>query len=279
MPFFYIKPMRILLILVFLLAAYASAQSQTVALAVFGEEGKFKALKPLKQKFESALSKSKFRVTDRSAPILKLMRNDYEYEPGTMLADDDAKQIGELLKVQYLCIVETVSTGEGNFLITATFSGVEEGEGSTSANILSRLANQQDVNRVADELISQLFKQAGGIYVDSKYKMNSLSKEFLNVLKKRIAFKDGPCGANSIVVKINTSEAVCEGQNLISCSINVSLDGTGCTNEAELHLKGTVRATDRNEKVAMDVVKRELLNGKPDFIRDWIQELKPWVGR
>jgi len=272
--------MRILSILILLLAAYASAQNRTVALAVFGEEGKFKAIKPLKQKFESVLTKEgRFRVTDRSAPILKLMRNDYEYEPGTMLADDDAKQIGELLKVQYLCIVESVSTGEGNFLINATLSGVEEGEGSTSANILSRLSNQQDVNRVVDELISQLLKQAGGIYVDSKYKMNALSKDFLNVLKKRITIKDGPCGANSMVVKINTSEVNCEGQNLISCSINVSLDGTGCTNEAELHLKGTVRATDKNEKVATDVAKRELLNGKPDFIRDWIDELKPWVGR
>ena len=275
--------MRIILILIFLLAAYASAQSKkTVAMAVFGEEGtKFKAIKPLKQKFESTLSKDgKFKVTDRSAAVLKLLRSDYEYDAGTMVADDDARQIGELFKAQYLCVLESSNTGEGIFLLNATLVNVEEeGEASTSASVQSKLSNQQDVNRAVDELVSQLLKHAGGIYIDSKYKMNSLSKDFLNVLKKRITFKDGPCGANSIVVQINTNEGGCEGQNLISCSINVSLEGSGCTNEAELHLKGTVRATDRSEKVAMDVAKRELLNGKQDFIRDWIEELKPWVGR
>jgi hypothetical protein len=280
--FYYILYMRITFVLLFLLAAYASAQSKTLALGVFGEEGaKFKALKPLKQKFESTLSKEgKFKVTDRSAAILKLLRNDYEYDAGTLVADDDARQIGELFKAQYLCVVESSNNGSGHFMLNATLVNVEEeDEPSVAANVQSRLSNQQDVNRAADELVSQLLKRTGGIYIDSRYKMNSLSQEFAKVLKKRVAFKDGPCSANSMVVQINTSEGGCEGQNAISCSINVSLEGTGCTNEAELHLRGTVRATDKTEKAAMDVAKRELLNGKPDFIRDWVEELKPWTGK
>jgi hypothetical protein len=275
--------MRITLVLLFLLAAYASAQGKkTVAMGVFGEEGtKFKAIKPLKQKFESALAKEgKFKVTDNSVAILKLLRKDYEYEAGTMVADDDARQIGELLNAGYLCVLESSSTEEGSFWLNATLINVEEkGEASVAASVQSKLSNQQDVNRAVDDLVSQLLKRAGGIFIDSRYKMNQLSQEFAKVLKKRITLKDGPCSANSIVVQIDASEGVCEGQNAISCSINVSLEGTGCTNEAELHLKGTVRATDRNEKTAMDVAKRELINGKPDFIRDWIEELKPWTGK
>jgi hypothetical protein len=263
------------------MAAYANAQSKkTVATGVFGEEGtKFKALKPLKQKFESTLSKEGFKVTDRSAAILKLMRKDYEYEPGTIVADDDARQIGELFNAQYLCVLESSNTDEGYFWLNATLVNVEEKEASITASARSKLSNQQDVNRAVEELIGQLFQRAGGIYMDPKHKMDPLGQEFAKLLKKRIAFKEGPCGTNSMVVQISTGDWVCEGQNSISCSINVSLEGSGCTNEAQLHLRGTVRATDRNEKTAMDVAKRELLNGKPDFIRDWIEELKPWTGK
>ena len=272
--------MRTILVLVFLLAAYASAQNKkTVAMGVFGEEGtKFKALKPLKQKFESSLSKEgKFKVIDRSDAILKFLRKDFEYEPGTSVADDDARQIGEIFKAQYLCVVESSNTGEDNFLLNATLVNVGGEEASSMASVQSKLLNQQDVNRAVDDLVSQLLKLAGGIYIDPKYKMNPLSQEFSKVLKKRITFKDGPCGASSIVVQINTSEGACEGQNSISCSIDVSLEGSGCTNEAELHLKGTVRATNKTEKAAMDGAKRELFGGKADFIREWVDELKPWT--
>jgi hypothetical protein len=274
--------MRITFVLLFLLAVYASAQSKTLALGVLGEEGaKFKALKPLKQKFESTLSKEgKFKVTDRSAAILKLLRNDYEYDAGTLVADDDARQIGELFKAQYLCVMDISNTGSGYFMLNATLVNVEvEEEASVAASVQSKLSTQQDINRAADELVSQLLKRTGGIFIDPKHKMNKLSQEFAKVLKKRVAFKDGSCSANSIVVQINASEGICEGQNAISCSIDVSLEGTGCTNEAELHLKGTVRATDKTEKAAMDVAKKELLASKPDFIRDWIEELKPWTGK
>jgi len=271
--------MRIILVLLFLLAAYATAQNKkTVAMGVFGEEGKkFKAIKPLKQKFESTLSKEGFKVTDRSAAILKLMRSDYEYEPGTIVADDDARQIGELFNAQYLCVLESSNTDEGYFWLSATLVSVEEKEASITATTRSKLSNQQDVNRAVDELVGQLLQRPGGIYMDPKHKMDPLAQEFAKLLKRRIAFKDGPCGANSIVVQLSTGDWVCEGHNSISCSINVSLDGSGCTNEAQLHLKGTVRATDINENAAMNVAKKELLNGKPDFIRDWIEELKTWV--
>jgi len=273
--------MRIVLILVFSLVAYANAQSKkTVAMGVFGEEGtKFKAIKPLKQKFESSLSKEgKFKVIDKSAAILKLMRSDYEYEPGTMLSDDDARQIGELLKAEYLCVLESSSTGEGSFWLNTTLMNVED-RTSVVASVQSNLSNQQDVNRAVDDLISQLMKRAGGVFIDSRYNMNQLSQEFLKVLKKRMTFKEGPCSANSMVVQIDTGEWNCSGrQNLMSCSIDISLDGSGCTNEAQIHLKGTVRATDKNEKAAMDAAKRELVNGKPTFISDWVEELKPWTG-
>jgi len=147
------------------------------------------------------------------------------------------------------------------------------------ASVQSNLSNQQDVNRAVDDLINQLMKRPGGIFLDQSYKMDPLSSEFTKILKKRINLKDGPCSANSMVVQIETGEWSCGGQNLISCSINVTLEGHGCTNEAQLHLKGTVRATDRNEKAAMEVAKRELLSGRPNFIGDWIGELKPWVDK
>jgi hypothetical protein len=274
--------MRIILILLVLLAAYASAQSKKiVAMGVFGEEGtKFKALKPLKQKFESTFSKEgNFKVIDHSAAILKLLIKDYEYEAGTLVADDDARQIGELFKAHYLCVIVSSNTGEGSFWLNATLVNVEAEEASVAASVQSKLSNQQDVNRAVDDLVSQLLKRAGGIFIDPDHKMDPLSREFAKILKKRIAFKEGPCSTNSMVVQISTSEGECEGQKAISCSINANLEGSGCTNEAELHLRGTVRATDRNEKTAMDVAKRELLSGKPDFIRDWIEELKPWTGK
>jgi len=272
--------MRIIFVFLSLLIAYASAQGKkTVALGVFGEEGKFKAIKPLKQKFENNLSKAgKFKVVDQSAAILKLMRNDYDYEPGIMIAEDDARLIGEIFKAQYLCVVISSNTGEGDFWLNATLVNVAGEEATVEASVQSRLSNQQDVNRAVDDLVSQLLGRAGGIFIDTKYPMDPLSKEFAKVLKKRVAFKEGPCTANSMVVQISTSEGECEGQKLISCIINVSLEGTGCTNEAQLHLRGIVRATDRDEKTAMSVAKRELLAGKPDFIRDWIEELKPWSG-
>jgi hypothetical protein len=282
LSFYYISCMRVVIVLLFLLAAYASAQGKkTVAIGVFGDEGaKFKAIKPLKQKFESTLSKEgKFKVTDNSTAILKLMRKDFEYEPGTMLSDDDARQIGELFKVQYLCVLESSNSGEGDFWLNANLVNVAAEEASVAASVQSKLLNQQDVNRAVDDLVSQLLKRSGGVFIDSRYRMNQLSQEFLRVLKKRITFKEGPCSANSMVVQIDTGEWNCEGkQNLMSCSIDVSLDGSGCTNEAQMHLRGTVRATDKNEKAAMDAAKRELINGKPDFIRDWVEELKPWTG-
>jgi len=275
--------MRIVLVLLFLLAAYASAQGKkTVAMGVFGEEGKkFKAIKPLKQKFESTLSKEGgFKVTDNSTAILKLMRSDYEYEPGTMVSDDDGRQIGELLKAQYLCVLESSNSGEDDFWLNATLVHVAGEEASVVASVQSKLSNPQDVNRAVDDLVSQLLRRSGGVFIDSRYKMSQFSKEFLGVLKKRMTFKEGPCSANSMVVQIDNGEWVCEGkQNLTSCSIDISLDGSGCTNEAQMHLRGSVRATDKNEKAAMDAAKRELLNGKPDFIRDWVQELKPWTGK
>ena len=273
--------MRIILVIVFLLAAYANSQGKkTLAIGVFGEEGtKFKAIKPLKQKFESSLSKEgKFKVTDKSAAILKLMRSDYEYEPGTMLSDDDGRQIGELLKAEYLCVLESSSTGEGSFWLNATLINVED-RTSITASVQSNLSNQQDVNRAIDDLVSQLMKRSGGVFIDTRYRMSQLSQEFLKVLKKRMTFKEGPCSANSMVVQIDNGEWNCSGkQNLMSCSIDISLDGSGCTNEAQIHLKGTVRATDKDEKAAMDAAKRELINGKPTFISDWIGELKPWTG-
>jgi len=273
--------MRITLVIVFLLAAYASTQGkETVAMGVFGEEGaKFKAIKPLKQKFENALSKEGiFKVTDKSAAILKLMRTDYEYEPGTMLSDEDGRQIGELLKTNYLCVLESSNTGEGSFWLNATLINIED-RTSVVASVQSNLSNQQDVDRAVDDLVNQLMRRPGGIFLDPGYKMDPLSSEFTRILKNRISFKSGPCSANSMVVQIETGEWSCGGQNLISCSINVTLEGRGCTNEAQLHLKGTVRATDKNEKTAMEVAKRELLSGRANFISDWIAELKPWVDK
>jgi len=273
--------MRIVLVFLLLLAAYASAQGKKVALGVFGEEGsKFKAIKPLKQKFESALSKEgKFKVIDNSAAILKLMRGEFEYEPGTMLSDDDARQIADILKADYICVLESSGTGEGSFWLNTTLVRVERGEASAVASVQSNLSNQQDVNRAVEDLVNQLMKRPGGVFLDPSYKMDPLSSEFAKILKKRITLKDGPCSANSMVVQIEANEAGCSGQNLISCSINMTLEGHGCTNEAQLHLKGTVRATDKNEKTAMDMAKRELLNGKPSFISDWVGELKPWVDK
>jgi hypothetical protein len=272
--------MRIILIFVFLSVAFATAQNKkTVAMGVFGEESaKFKALKPLRQKIESTLSKEgKFKVTDRSDAILKLLRKDYEYDEGTSVADDDAIQIGELFKSQYVCIVESLNIGDGYFLLNAKL--VEAEEPSVTASVQSKLLTQQDVNKAVNELVSQLLKRSGGIFIDPKYKMSVLSQEFTKVLKRKITFKDGSCGANSIVVQINVSEGVCEGHNSVSCNIDVSLDGIGCTNEAELHLKGTVSATDKTSKAAMDVAKKELLSGKTDFIKEWVEELKPWTGK
>jgi len=275
--------MRIILILVFSLVAYASAQNKkNVALGVFGEEGaKFKALKPLKQKFESSFAREGgFKVTDNSTAILKLMRNEYEYEEGIMVADDDARQIGVLFKAQYLCIIISSNTGDDSFWLNAALVNVAGEEGTVSASVQSKLSNQQDVNAAVDDLVSQLLQRAGGVFLDRSYPMDPLSKEFAKVLKKRITIKDGPCSANSMVVKISTEEPECSGrQNLTTCSINVSLEGSGCTSEAELHLRGTVRATDKDEKTATDVAKRNLLNGKPDFLIDWIEELKQWSGK
>jgi len=275
--------MRIVLILISLFVAYANAQGKkTVAMGVFGEEGaKFKAIKPLKQKFESTLAKEGgFKITDNSIAILKFMRKDYEYEPGTMVSDDDGRQIGELLKAQYLCVLESSNSGEDDFWLNATLLNVAGEEASVVASVQSKLSNQQDVNRAVDDLVSQLLRRNGGVFIDTRYRMNQLSQEFLRVLKKRMTFKEGPCSANSMVIQIDVGEWVCEGkQNLMSCSVDVSLDGSGCTSEAQMHLRGSVRATDKNEKAAMDAAKRELLNGKPDFIRDWVEELKPWTGK
>jgi len=273
--------MRIILVLLFLLASYASAQGKkTVAMGVFGEEGtKFKAMRPLKQRLESALLKEgKFRIVDRTNDILKLLRTDFEYDAGTMVSDDDARQIGDILKADYLCIVESSSTVENYFLLKARLVSVEE-QTSATVRVQSNLSSQQDINRAVDELISQFFKRPGGLFLDPKYRMNPLSLEFANSLKRRVSFKDGPCIANSMVIQINVNENGCEGQNSITCSIYATLEGTGCTDEAELHLKGMVKATDRTEKAAMDVAKRELLSGRPNFIGDWIEELKPWVGK
>ncbi len=275
--------MRIVLILVFFLAAYASAQGKkTVAMGVFGEEGaKFKAIKPLKQNFQNALSKEGiFKVTDNSAAILKLMRGEFEYEPGTMLSDDDARQIGDILKADYVCVLESSSNGDGSFWLNTNIVRVERGEASIAASVQSNLSNQQDVNRAVDDLINQLMRRSGGVFIDPNHNMDPLSKEFVKNLKKRITLKDGPCSANSMVVQIETGEWNCGGKlNLMSCSVDVTLEGHGCTNEAQLHLKGTVRATDKNEKAAMEVAKRELLSGRPNFISDWIGELKPWTGK
>jgi len=275
--------MRIVLVLVFLLIAYAGAQGKkTVAIGVFGEEGKkFKAIKPLKQNFQNALSKEGiFKVTDRSNEILKLMRGDFEYDPGTMLSDDDARQIGDILKADYVCVLESSSTGEGSFWLNTTLVRVERGEASVVASVQSNLSNQQDVNRAVDDLVNQLMRRPGGVFIDPDHNMDPLSKEFAKNLKKRISFKDGPCSANSMVVQIETGEWNCGGKlNLMSCSIDVTLEGHGCTNEAQLHLKGTVRATDKNENAAREAAKRELLSGKPNFISDWIGELKPWVDK
>ena len=273
--------MRIVLVFLFLLAAYASAQGKKVAIGVFGEEGtKFKAIKPLRQNFQNALSKEgKFKVIDNSAAILKLMRGEFEYEPGTMLSDDDARQIGDILKADYVCVLESSSTGDDSFWLNTNFVRVERGEASVVASVQSNLSNQQDVNRAVDDLINQLMKRPGGIFLDPSYKMNPLSSEFAKIFKKSINFKTGPCSANSMVIQIETGDWSCGGQNLITCSINVTLEGHGCTNEAQLHLKGTVKATDKNEKAAMEVAKRELLGGRPNFISDWIAELKPWVDK
>jgi len=275
--------MRIIQILLFLLIAYAGAQGKkTVSLGIFGEEGsKFKALKPLKQKFESAFAREGgFKITDNSAAIHKLMLNEYEYEEGIMVADDDGRQIGTLLKAQYLCIIISSSIGEGAFWLNAALINVAGEEGTVMANVQSNLSNQQDVNMAVDDLVSQLLQRAGGVFFDRSYPMDPLSKEFAKVLKKKITIKDGPCSANSMVVKISTEETECSGRkSLTTCSIDVSLEGSGCTNEAELHLRGTVRATDKDEKTATDVAKRNLLNGKADFLEDWIDELKQWSGR
>jgi len=275
--------MRIVLVLVFLLIAYAGAQGKkTVVIGVFGEEGtKFKAIKPLKQSFQNALSKEGiFKVTDRSNEILKLMRGEFEYEPGTMLSDDDARQIGDILKADYVCVLESSSTGDDSFWLNANLVRVDRGEASVVASVQSNLSNQQDVNRAVDDLVNQLMRRPGGIFIDQNHNMDPLSKEFAKNLKKRISFKEGPCSANSMVVQIETGEWNCGGKlNLMSCSIDVTLEGHGCTNEAQLHLKGTVRATDKNENAAREAAKRELLSGKPNFISDWIGELKPWVDK
>jgi len=272
--------MRLTVFLIFLLASLTLAQGKkSITMAVFGDEpAKFKALKPLKAKLEKAfLKEGGYKVTDRSDAILNFLKKDFEYLPGTFVLDEDARQINDLYKTQYICIVESSNTGDGYFVLSARLVSASEGEHPTEATVQSKLLTQQDINQAGDMLVIQLLKLTGGVFIDQSYKMNPLSQEFSIVLKKRISFKDGYCGAGGLKVQIDTTEPICnETRNTVSCTIDVSLEGFSCTNEGEVHLKGSVSATDRSKAAAITMAKKELLNGKAYFIKDWVSELSEW---
>jgi predicted adenine nucleotide alpha hydrolase (AANH) superfamily ATPase len=264
------------------IAAAAAQSKKTVTMAVFGDEpAKFKALKPLKANLEKTLLKEGgYRISDRSDAVLKFLRKDFEYNAGTSVMDEDARQINELYKTQYICIVESSDIGGGSFSLEAKLVSAETGEPSATAYIQSKLLTPQDVTRAGDALVSQLLGKTGGIFINPDYKMNKLSQDFASLLKKKISIKDGYCGADGIMVQISAEAPNCtKARNSVSCSIEVSLNGHGCTNEAEVHLNGAVSATDRAEKLAIDMAKKELLSGKADFIKEWVLELAPWKNK
>jgi len=280
---FYIhNNMRLTIAIIFLFAILAAAQGKkSISMAVFGEEpAKFKATKPLKAKLQNAfLKEGNYRVTDRSDEILKSLRKFFEYPEGTIVEDEDARQINDQYNYnsQYICIVESSNNGDGYFTINAKLISTDAGEPSTMATAQSKFSNQQEINRIGDELVSQLLGRTGGIFLDPSHKMDQLSREFFNVLKKRIKFKEGYCGANGIRTQISTEKPVCsKTQSSVSCTIDVSLDGFSCVNDGEVHLKASVTATDRTEAAAINMTKKELLSGKSAFINEWSLELLPW---
>ncbi len=274
--------MRLTITIIFLFAALAVAQGkQSISMAVFGEEpAKFKAIKPLKTKLQNTfLKEGNYRVTDRSDEILKSLRNFFEYQEGTIVEDKDARQINDQYNYnsQYICIVESFNNGDDYFTINAKLISTDAKEPSTMGTAQSRLSNQQEINQVGDELVSQLLGLTGGIFLDPNHKMDQLSRDLFNVLRKRITFKEGYCGANGIRTQINAEKPVCiKTQSSVSCTIDVSLDGFGCVDDGEIHLKASVTATDRTESEAMNRTKKELLNGKSNFINEWSLELLPW---
>jgi hypothetical protein len=277
--------MRLLLTTLLLLATLAAAQGKkTLSLAVFGEEStRFKAIKPLRAKLANSLAKmGNYRVTDRSEAILKSLRKDFEYLPGSYMNDEDARQMNDQYDYnsQYICIVESTDMGDGYFSLNAKLISADEGEPSIMATAQSKLLNQQDVNRAGDELVNQLLELGGGIFIDHSHKMNKLSQDFAKTLKNKIKFKEGYCGVNGIKVQINTTEPVCNAtSSAVSCTIEATLDGFSCTNDGEVHLKASVTATDRTEAAAINVTKKELLSGKADFLNEWSLELVPWKNK
>jgi hypothetical protein len=119
-----------------------------------------------------------------------------------------------------------------------------------------------------------------GVFLCPDHEAAGLSKEFEKTFASKISLKQGEC-LTGIEVQISAKERNCSKNSfsgLITCSIDVSLEGTDCGNGKGLALRGIISGTDsRSEENARRQMLKRLSDGSSSFFKEWTEKLQPWM--
>ena len=149
-----------LLILFCATAIFAQEGRQNVAVYMAGKEpvGAKGAHKILGSELAKAITNSDtYSAVDRTDAVLKQIEKEHKYQRSGAVSDEQIKELGRQLGVQYLCIAEISEVKGGTYFLEARLVDVEKATVLKIASVNSSLKDNKEIvsagQRVARELI------------------------------------------------------------------------------------------------------------------------------
>jgi len=153
---------RLVFFLVVLFSVPVFAQGkQAVAVYMAGEEplGAMGVHKVLGGELARTISQSaKYSAVDRTEAILTQLSNEYAFQRSGAVSDEQIRDIGKQLGVQYLCITDISMLKGGAYYIDARLVDVVSAEILRTVTMVSHLLNANEMIQVAQKIAYELIE-------------------------------------------------------------------------------------------------------------------------